>query len=152
VSSLVILGPSLTIISRNIAGSSSIFYEIKKTDTSSSLSSFIRSSYWPNIPMPSFLFLLLYSWFCSSWAIAISFSAQFFSSSIKFPTSRSLWAELRFNVSTYYERLSTTQQPKTSTTLNSWRVSCIPESAWIVWNRAESWLIVGQPWEIVVHL
>ena len=36
--------------------------------------------------------------------------------------------EVSFIVLTYYERLSTTQQPKTSMTLNSCRVPCIPES------------------------
>jgi len=38
------------------------------------------------------------------------------SSSIKFPASRSLWTEVRFIVLAYHERLSTTQQPKTSMT------------------------------------
>ena len=33
----------------------------------------------------------------------------------------------------------------------SLRSSRVPESPWIVWNRAKSWLIVGQPWEIVVR-
>jgi len=89
--------------------------------------------------MPSFLFLLLYSWFCSSWAIAVTFSAQF-SSSFTQVSNKS--QSLKRNQVYCCNLLWANQHYSAAQNVNDFEQFSGPLYNWVALNRIESCKVV----------